>query len=160
MCLFSFETDWKILKSYGKIRTALKLSRKFCDYLGISEQFWNSLEDFEVFWKYPDSFGTVRKVLKPSWNIRTVLKIIVELTHSIWKGFSTHPPSCQNSVWTAPFSMEPFPFSPLLPRSTFCRVGLLENYFAILICDGACFQACHYRLQCLSLCLIISVMEH
>ena len=28
--------------------------------------------------------------------------MIVELTHSIWKGF--HPPSRRNSVWTAPFS--------------------------------------------------------
>ena len=32
-----FETDWKILKSYGKIRTVLKPSGKFWNHLEISE---------------------------------------------------------------------------------------------------------------------------
>ena len=139
----SFETVQKVLWLSGNIRTVLKQSGRFWSLLEISGQFWKRPKCFETILKNPNSFENNSG------------------THTFHSERVFDPPttSRQKSVWTAPFPAGPFPFSPLLPRSTFSRVGLLENYFAILICDGACFQACH-RLQCLSLCLIISVMEH
>ena len=70
-------TVWKpsrIFWNYLEIFGLFGLLKLFWNYLEISRQFWNCPEDINAIWKDPDSLETVRKFLRPSGNIRTVLK--------------------------------------------------------------------------------------
>ena len=102
---------WKVLDHLEQLRTVLRQSRKFWNYLAIFGQPWDCKECFEIIWKCPDKFETGWKghleIFRQFWNCPENLKSSVNVQTALKPTgrFWSHP---ERSVqfWNCPESIE------------------------------------------------------